>query len=151
MVAATYTTRDYLRLVSRLLDPGECWEWAGSRNKDGYGKFSVRDAFAQPHRVAYEMFIGPIPDGLEIDHTCNNPPCCNPHHLKATTRLENWERSGNFTAANARKTHCKNGHVFDEANTRVRVGRNGRQQRICRACDRDKAARHRLRKKDGVS
>ena len=64
-----------------------CWEWIGSKNKDGYG--TLHDARA--HQISYEMFYGKLPDGLEIMHTCNNPSCVNPGHLVAGTHQENMQ------------------------------------------------------------
>src|SRR6185503_9918754 len=52
----------------------DCWEWTGSLNPHGYGAFNVNDGHRQAHRVAYEIIVGPIPDGLQIDHLCRNPP-----------------------------------------------------------------------------
>lgn len=65
--------------------PQSCWPWKGSRNEKGYGKFHERKA----HRVAYELFNGPIPDGLIARHKCDNPSCCNPHHLEPGTHRDN--------------------------------------------------------------
>ena len=62
-----------------------CWDWAGHKTADGYGKLHQRYA----HRVAYELFVGPIPDGLYVCHRCDNPPCTNPQHLFVGTAAEN--------------------------------------------------------------
>lgn len=72
-------------LPSRALTPGECWEWQGKRNRAGYGIW--RDQLA--HRLTYAAMFGPIPDGLVIMHTCDNPPCCNPNHLRDGTHADN--------------------------------------------------------------
>jgi len=66
-----------------------CWLWQGLRNKLGYGRFYGDGRYHQAHRFAYEQFVGPIPDGLLLRHTCDNPPCCNPAHLIPGTDREN--------------------------------------------------------------
>jgi hypothetical protein len=107
-----------------------CWIWTGSIRPNGYGQIAVdvdgRRLPRQVHRVAYELFVGPIPDGLDLDHLCRNRACFNPAHLEPVTRRENARRGikGILT------THCPKGHPYDEANTYVRP--NG--HRGCRAC-----------------
>lgn len=66
-----------------------CWEWNGQRNDANYGVFKCRKRFLRAHRVAYEVFVGPIPEGLEIRHRCDNPPCMNPKHLVPGTHGDN--------------------------------------------------------------
>jgi hypothetical protein len=114
-----------------------CWEWQGSRSRSGYGRWRVGDKLQQAHRVLYEEFVGPIPDGLDLDHLCRNRACVNPGHMEPVTRQENCQR-GLTGAHNARKTRCVNGHLFDEANTGTYRG-----QRVCRACKREEIRRRR--------
>lgn len=115
-----------------------CWEWTAYRDDDGYGKFKVRAGFQQAaHRTSYELFVGPIPDGLQLDHLCRNPGCVNPEHLEPVTCEENIHR-GDAGQHNAAKTHCPQGHPYDEKNTRYGVQRRGRAIRQCRACDRER-------------
>jgi len=86
------------------------------------------------------MIVGPIPDGLTIDHLCRNRACVKPAHLEAVSQRVNTLRSPIAVAAiNARKTHCKRGHAFDDLNTRVSIGPNGQRRRDCRACHRKSA------------
>ena len=70
--------------------PGtDCWEWTGSRNQAGYGVVRMTDSSFPAHRVSYELFIGPIPEGWCVCHRCDNPPCCNPNHLFVGTKDDN--------------------------------------------------------------
>lgn len=109
--------------------PDDCWPWKGGRNALGYGGFRARVA----HKVAYELTVGPVPPGKVLDHfKCDNPPCCNPRHVRPVTNRENVLRSNCVSAVNTAKTHCPKGHPYDEANTYY--GHKGK--RHCRACQR---------------
>ena len=109
-----------------------CWIWQLSRDKDGYGKFTAEGKDFRAHIYAWVMVNGPVPPGMVLDHiVCDTPPCCNPAHLRVTTIWGNSERTQSIAAVNARKTHCKHGHVFDEANTLKVPGGRG-----CRTCKR---------------
>jgi hypothetical protein len=74
---------------------GACWEWQGWRDKDGYGRISVKDRPMRTHRFAYELSKGPIPEGMCVCHSCDNPPCCNPNHFWLGTSPQNTEDSKN--------------------------------------------------------
>lgn len=106
-------------------------------NRDGYGRISVGNRNRLVHRVAWELDNGPIPEGLTIDHVkargCRHKTCANVRHLEPVTCKVNVLRGETVTAANAAKTHCGNGHPFDEANTYWRPDGKGRD---CRACHR---------------
>jgi hypothetical protein len=86
---------------------GECWEWVGCRSKYGYGKFAIKGSRpTQAHRVSYMLNNGAIPDGMVIMHTCDNPPCVNPSHLRLGTHQENdADRNNKGRTARGNKVH----------------------------------------------
>lgn len=83
------------------------------------------------HRVAYKEFVGPIADEVVLDHLCRNRACVNVAHLEPTTDRVNILRGDTIAARNAAKTHCPQGHPYDEVNTYVRRDGKGRE---CKAC-----------------
>lgn len=121
--------------VDRGDGSGGCWEWIGAKGADGYGKFAI-EGFISAHRAAYTLLVGPIPDGLEIDHLCRNRACVNPDHLEPVSRSENIRRGV------AGRTHCRRGHAFTPENTRL--GPDGRR---CRACQRAAETRRTARRR----
>ena len=118
-------------------DSRGCWIWSGAIN-NGYGRAYIAGRLFYAHRVVYEVIVGPIPEGLELDHLCRVRACVNPAHLEPVTRAENLRRGlkGELT------TRCPAGHPYDGANTRKRS--NG--HRVCRACHREREAIRRTRK-----
>ena len=105
-----------------------CWLWTASLNGRGYGQYMIRPSPkpTSAHRTAYLALVGPIPTGMELDHLCRVPSCCNPAHLEAVTHSENVRRGISPAADCARKTHCDKGHSLDW------VRPDGR--RACRQC-----------------
>lgn len=81
------------RLMEKVhRDENGCWIFTGTKTPGGYGKIAVtRSKPASAHRVSYEQFVGPIPDGMNILHVCDTPSCVNPEHLRAGTQKENWD------------------------------------------------------------
>lgn len=112
-----------------------CWLWTGTINSTtGYGTISVDAEVRSAHRLSYELHIGPIPAGLQIDHLCRVRHCVNPDHMEPVTQRENLLRSPIAPAGvNARKTHCPQGHPYSEENTIWQRSRRGRLCRICQA------------------
>jgi hypothetical protein len=108
--------------------------------KNGYGYLSLKAA----HRVSYELFKGPIPKGLHIDHLCRVRCCINPDHLEAVTLVENVMREVSFSPKNAAKTHCNHEHEFSVENTFVKPTTG---ERVCRACMRRNGLASYYRKK----
>ena len=107
--------------------PGGCWLWQGKLKTGGYG----------PHRRAWEIAVGPIPDDLTIDHTCEVKNCCNPTHLRLLTRSENVLASKRMRHKR-RQTLCMRGHPLTPSS------RKG--WRICRICNRAKNAEGKARR-----
>ncbi len=115
--------------VNKQVD--SCWDWTAGMSSNGYGVFN---GHILPHRYAYVLFNGPIPEGLQIDHLCRNRACVNPDHLEAVTASENIRRGVGPELTRQRilgRTHCPHGHPYDEYNTRIYEGR-----RYCNECNR---------------
>lgn len=79
----------FSRRVDRSGGPDACWPFVGTPNPDGYMRLRLNGDTAYAHRAAYRMAVGPIPDGMLVCHTCDNPPCCNPAHHFLGTQLDN--------------------------------------------------------------
>ena len=127
------------RFIDKLLVmPNGCWDWQAATVGRDYGVMRIggrRGGNVYAHRIAYELFVGPIPAGLTIDHLCENRRCVNPSHMEPVTARENTLRGGSASAVNARKTHCPQGHPYTNV--------DNRGGRCCRVCD---ARRHRQRR-----
>lgn len=115
--------------VDTSAGPDGCWLWTAA-TAHGYGRIWHATKIYRAHRVAYELLIGPIPGGLQIDHLCRTPLCVNPSHLEPVTETVHILRGVGWSAINARKTHCPQGHEYTKGNT-YRAP-NGR--RHCRTC-----------------
>lgn len=118
-----------------------CWLWQRRIGNRGYGVMTANGKASQlAHRVSYAAFVGPIPEGLVIDHLCRVRSCVNPAHLEPVTQKANVLRSPIAPAAiNTSKTHCPQGHLYDAANTYVQAAGS----RVCRTCHREYKRRRR--------
>lgn len=125
--------------------PNGCWLWMGTIGNLGYGKTEIKGKTCLVHRVVYQHLVGPIPDGLQLDHLCRTRSCVNPKHLEAVTCKTNIQR-GNTGKDNQHKgkTHCKHGHLFDEANTRI----NSKGFRFCIECNKIRCREHYQQRKN---
>jgi hypothetical protein len=106
--------------------------WLGALRGGGYGQFRLGARMVQAHRVACTLAHGAIPDGMVVDHLCRVRHCVAPDHLEIVTPRENTLRGVTIPAAHAVKTHCPQGHPYDDVNTYVRPT----GVRACRACHR---------------
>lgn len=124
------STKDQDRFWEKVdkSDPKSCWLWQRYLNNKGYGKFSLEGEPVYAHRLAYQMEVGPIPQGTELDHLCSTPACVNPSHLESVTHTENVRRG------KATKTHCLRGHPRTPENLQ---GWN------CKICSKEYAKKYR--------
>lgn len=128
------------RFWSKVQKTDTCWLWTGTPTPAGYGKFGARRTMVLVHRYAYELLVGPIPEGLELDHLCFVKLCVNPAHLEPVTGAENTRRYW------ASRTACRNGHPYSTENTYWYRG-----VRECRVCQRayEAGLRDRRRERSG--
>lgn len=120
--------------VNKSPEAGGCWLWIGCKTAAGYGRMGAYADEHYVHRLSYEHHVGPIPEGLVIDHLCRVRNCVNPDHLEPVTRRENGRRGETPWGDNARKTHCIRGHEFTDDNTYRKP--SAPLERQCRVCNR---------------
>lgn len=112
-----------------------CWFWTAHVSPSGYGRFSVDGRTAYAHRVAYELAVGQIPVGLQIDHLCSNKRCVRPDHLEVVTNAENTRRAAVRrrevgVVHHGRQERCQRGHALTGENRYVAPCGQGH----CRKC-----------------
>lgn len=112
-----------------------CWNWIGNKNGQGYGRVRFNGPKVLVHRIMYAWSHGPIPnpnvgsrDIPIIDHICENKACVNPYHLRLVSHRFNMSRGNSVSSINARKTHCKNGHLLP-------TKKNKFGRRPCKICN----------------
>lgn len=152
-MSATRTMPEYdqqarRRLMAKVaVAPNGCWEWTAHIEDNGYGRFGYRGTMRWAHRVSYQIFVGCIPDGLDLDHLCRNRKCVNPDHLEPVTRKVNAERGVAGQVNRDRmisKTHCPQGHPYSGDNLYVVPSTGYRQCNACRLANK-RAYRARIR------
>jgi hypothetical protein len=119
------------RLSQKFIQTDGCWPWSGATTgkENAYGLIWNNGKYNLAHRVMYEIYVGEIPAGFDIDHLCRNKLCVNPMHLEAVSHRENMLRA-DVGAHNKAKTHCPKGHEYSQTNTRITHG-----SRSCRMCE----------------
>lgn len=140
--AKARTWQQRLHDLADVKGPEDCWIWQGCTDRGGYGLFTGERGHPIPymsmaHRWSYYAAVGPVPDGLELDHLCNVRACINPAHLEPVTRQENQRRRSE------RQTHCKWGHEFTDQNTYIHATSGAR---VCRRCQANRQRAHAARK-----
>lgn len=133
------------RFWSKVNKGSSCWTWIGGKTATGYGCFYLNGKLRLAHRVSWEAAYGKIPPRLTIDHLCRNPSCVRPDHLEVVTIRENIRRGNGWSARNARKTHCPQGHPLISSNLSI-PDLPGRK---CLTCRRDyDRRRYQVRRKN---
>lgn len=108
----------FIRLFSSFLENQKtgCWLWTGHKYKNGYGAIKAFGKMCLAHRLAFELYNGPIPDGLEVLHSCDIKECINPDHLRLGTHSDNMREAGERGLMRSGEAH----HLSGKENPRPR-------------------------------
>lgn len=126
--------------IGYIVQENGCWSWTGYLDREGYGGAFLHGKAVRAHRMVYESTVGPIPQGMTLDHLCRNPSCVRPDHLEPATNRVNILRGTCPSALNAQKTHCRAGHPLVELN-------RSRRERGCPICKRQRDTERRASKR----
>jgi len=134
------------RFEQKIDKSGDCWIWTGNKSKNGYGRFAFDNRNALAHRVSYALYVGRIPDGMFVCHSCDVKACVNPEHLWLGTNSDNQKDSvAKGLHHETRKTHCPQGHEYTIENTQQNLGAG--QGRACKECNKARCKEYHNRKK----
>jgi hypothetical protein len=162
---------DISKLFGRIQPTGFCWLWTGGLNNCGYGQVSFQGRTQAAHRVVWELLVGPIAKGLQLDHLCHMRLCVNPDHLEPVTKAENMRRAGvrngwikggkptrkpkeaHVVRPNvSTSTHCKHRHELAAVGIYTTVVSTTQQTvRVCLACKKRARDKHSARVNDSLA
>jgi len=154
-MAAIMTNTEHLRFVSKFNrgPTAECWNWGGGRFSTGYGAFYLHGQNLGAHRVSLALHLKVALDDIGVAcHTCDNPPCVNPHHLFNGSFRDNLLDAiskGRYRSYYLGRDHCSRGHAYLSGGYWIRA-RGTKQSRVCKECDRLRGIKHRTKRGQNV-
>jgi len=132
------------RFFQKVNKTDKCWLWTGALNSRGYGCFSIDRKSKLAHRYSYEIYKGEIPKGMYVCHACDVPNCVNPDHLwlgTASDNIKDMFKKDRQGSSNRQKTHCKRGHSFEKTGIYIKKLKDGKTERHCAECARQRKKR----------